>query len=383
MTAALRALMPGGAVLLAAVTFLFVAEEPTVAETAGTYGLVVYGAGLALAWVFHRSRAFIALTVLAWMDIAIVGHANRADLLMGLGTVVIFLIGGLGLVRDRGVASRVGVIQALAVSSVAALGGLFFASPERVARFAARTEMLPLEAIVWPGYPWATLVVAGLAFLAVAYGFHRFGGPIERAFVWCVVLLMVAMHPEIGAAGSALFLMAGGLSITLGVVETSYVMAYRDELTGLPGRRALMQYLDGIQGTYTIAMVDVDHFKKFNDKYGHDVGDQVLKLVAAKLARAPGGGRAYRYGGEEFTLLYPGRIREDALPHLEEVRESIQEARFALRSWKRPKAVEKGQTSRSAPKKDKQLSVTVSLGMAHTTGKDSHEVVLKRAEQAL
>ena len=77
-----------------------------------------------------------------------------------------------------------------------------------------------------------------------------------------------------------------------------------------------MQYLDGIKGLYTIAMVDVDHFKTFNDKHGHDVGDQVLQLVASRLARSPGGGRAYRYGGEEFTLIFPGRTREQALPHL-------------------------------------------------------------------
>ena len=159
-----------------------------------------------------------------------------------------------------------------------------------------------------------------------------------------------------------------------------------------------MQYLDGIKGTCTIAMVDVDHFKKFNDKHGHDVGDQVLKLVASRLAATPGGGRAYRYGGEEFTLLFPGRTREDALPHLEAVRESIEEARFALRSWKRPKKLPdgakpkskaskgkaaKGKGTKKTAAKGKQLSVTVSIGMAHTEGKDAYDVVLKRADQAL
>jgi diguanylate cyclase (GGDEF)-like protein len=162
-------------------------------------------------------------------------------------------------------------------------------------------------------------------------------------------------------------------------------MAYRDDLTGLPGRRALTQYLDGIAGTYTIAMVDVDHFKKFNDRHGHDVGDQVLRIVASCLARAPGGGKAYRYGGEEFTLLYPGRTREEALPHLEKVRASIEGARFTLRSWKRPRKKPRGSPAAKAKsRKARTLSVTVSIGMADTTVSDATpESILKNADQAL
>jgi GGDEF domain-containing protein len=158
-----------------------------------------------------------------------------------------------------------------------------------------------------------------------------------------------------------------------------------------------MQYLDGVSGTYTIAMVDVDHFKKFNDKHGHDVGDQVLKLVASRLAKAPGGGKAYRYGGEEFTILYPGRTCEEARPYLEAVRESVERARFALRSWRRPRrkpddpATKKEKKERNAASeaptgeaKSKTLSVTVSLGMADSSGDDdAAQVVLKRADQAL
>ena len=61
----------------------------------------------------------------------------------------------------------------------------------------------------------------------------------------------------------------------------------------------------------SVVLLDVDHFKKFNDRYGHDVGDQVLRMVAARLASAPGGCRAYRYGGEEFTIILPGTHGED------------------------------------------------------------------------
>ena len=77
--------------------------------------------------------------------------------------------------------------------------------------------------------------------------------------------------------------------IVAAVVHEAYQMAYRDELTGLPGRRALNDRLERLGRNYVIAMADVDHFKKFNDTHGHDVGDEVLKLVASQLRKVGGG----------------------------------------------------------------------------------------------
>ena len=78
-------------------------------------------------------------------------------------------------------------------------------------------------------------------------------------------------------------------------------------------------------------MCDIDHFKRFNDTYGHETGDQVLRLVAAKLAGVTGGARAYRVGGEEFSILFPGKSVKDALPHLELLRSVIEASRFHVR----------------------------------------------------
>jgi diguanylate cyclase (GGDEF)-like protein len=190
--------------------------------------------------------------------------------------------------------------------------------------------------------------------------------------------------PAIGDAAAHLLLMATGLVLAISVLETSYVMAYRDELTGLPARRALMRELEQISGTYTVAMVDVDHFKQFNDKYGHDVGDQVLQLVAARLADGPGGGKAYRYGGEEFTLLYPGRARDAALPHAEAVRRSVEIATFSLRAWNRPrKKPSAGRKPKKPIKRPRKLSVTVSVGLADSSRLGDPTAVLKRADEAL
>src|SRR5207248_1801696 len=85
-------------------------------------------------------------------------------------------------------------------------------------------------------------------------------------------------------------------------------------------RRALEGRLTGLGPTYAIGMIDVDNFKQFNDAHGHHIGDQVLKLVAARLATIEGGGTSYRYGGEEFCVLFSDRTLEQALPHLERLR---------------------------------------------------------------
>jgi diguanylate cyclase (GGDEF)-like protein len=388
---ALSALLPGALVAAIAVGGFLLADDVDVAEAADRYGLVVYGAGLALSWVFHRSRVFVALLLVGLLDVAVVGVLGRAGLFPGLGVGLLGVIGLLGVVRDRGVLSRVGLAQLGGAGLLAALAW------GRVAnRAPADPEAVPsltfpglpvLEGAAWLGFPRVTLAVGVGALLMVAYGHYRWRGPVERSLAWVVVMLLTALHPAVGEAGAALFLMAAGLTLTLGIVETSYMLAYRDDLTGLPGRRALMQYLDGLQGTCTIAMVDVDHFKTFNDKHGHDVGDQVLRLVASRLARAPGSGRAYRYGGEEFTLLYPGLTMDEALPYLEATRISVEKARFTLRSWRRPrrKPSEGGKPAKSRKgRKSRTLSVTVSIGMADTAGKDSTpESVLKLADEAL
>ena len=77
------------------------------------------------------------------------------------------------------------------------------------------------------------------------------------------------------------FCTISGVIVAAAVVQDSHRLAFYDELTGLPGRRALNERLESLDGGFTLAMVDIDRFKAFNDTWGHEVGDQVLKLVAA------------------------------------------------------------------------------------------------------
>lgn len=154
----------------------------------------------------------------------------------------------------------------------------------------------------------------------------------------------------------------------LAVLIYGHNLAYLDELTGLPGRRALNQKMKSMSKKSVVAMLDVDHFKRFNDTYGHDVGDQVLKMVASKMSNVRGG-TAYRYGGEEFTILFPNTPLETANAAAEEVRIAIEQSTLQLRSKYRPKSPKKGSKLRgSGPDKDtRAVSVTVSIGLAENT----------------
>lgn len=181
---------------------------------------------------------------------------------------------------------------------------------------------------------------------------------------------------------------AAGLSLAVSLVRSSYEMAYRDQLTGLLGRRALDERLKGLGGHYVIAMLDVDHFKKFNDTYGHDVGDDVLKMVARQIDRVGGGGTAYRYGGEEFSAVFAGKDIQECKPHLEAVRRAVGRYRLALRDPKGRKVSKEEAAERRGRRKrardEKNASITISIGVAerselHATADE----VIQAADAAL
>ncbi|MFD3301061.1 GGDEF domain-containing protein [Aquipseudomonas alcaligenes] len=174
------------------------------------------------------------------------------------------------------------------------------------------------------------------------------------------------------------------LMIVAAVVHEAYQMAYRDELTGLPGRRALNDRLERLGRIYVIAMADVDHFKKFNDTHGHDVGDEVLKLVASQLRKVGGGGKVYRYGGEEFTLVFPGKSLDECRPHLEAVREAVEKYPLQLRDrQQRPKSDKEGR-QRRRPGGAGSVSVTISIGVAERELQQrSADEVIRCADKAL
>jgi two-component system cell cycle response regulator len=114
--------------------------------------------------------------------------------------------------------------------------------------------------------------------------------------------------------------------------EELAAIARRDPLTGLGNRRALREYLDLFEGRvaryghrYCVALLDVDHFKSYNDTYGHQAGDEILQTVASQLKdQARGGDSLYRYGGEEFLCIFPEQSLATGTIAVERMRRGIE-----------------------------------------------------------
>jgi diguanylate cyclase (GGDEF)-like protein len=382
-----RWIIPGGGLFLLAIALkMGVGPDGLVEGLVTGYPWAVYATTFSLAIFFHRSRVAVALLALAGTAWIGTSRAGGFTAFFFAGGVLALILGTTSLLKDRGLLTKPGLLQFGVAAVVAFLSAFFIAlAPQDMAAFMAAMP-LPLPLTLWSGFPQPVFVAFALALPTTFVAALVRKGPVERGTFWAVILTALALSYSADIGMMALFLMAGGLTLGISVVEASHAMAYKDDLTGLPGRRALGRDLDGLGSLYTTAMVDVDHFKIFNDLHGHDVGDQVLRMVAAQLGKAPGGGRAYRYGGEEFTILFSGKAREEALPHLDQTRRDVEAATFTLRNKRRPrkKPVDAGSWNFANARKPSLLSVTVSIGVADSTGSDLEpEAVLMKADRAL
>ncbi len=117
-----------------------------------------------------------------------------------------------------------------------------------------------------------------------------------------------------------------------------------DALTGLPNRRAFEAhyselYRDTREGLerLSVAFCDIDHFKKINDRHGHETGDRMLKTVASSLSAISGKNcHVARHGGEEFVMLFRGNSPEEALERLDALREALAQRNFVNRHNDQP-----------------------------------------------
>ncbi|MGF1703938.1 GGDEF domain-containing protein [Photobacterium makurazakiensis] len=172
--------------------------------------------------------------------------------------------------------------------------------------------------------------------------------------------------------------------LLLNLITCSHELAYIDQLTSIAGRRALETELKHLGRTYTIAMLDIDHFKQFNDTYGHQTGDNVLQLVASILSNQHSGAKVFRYGGEEFTILFKGKEVSECLDALESLRQEIASYPLTLRLHsERPKDDVAGIENRQTSIDKKQVRITVSIGVADSYLDPKPQLVLKAADKAL
>lgn len=227
---------------------------------------------------------------------------------------------------------------------------------------------------------WLFLMVTAFQLVILYFRATLADAALLTATLGIAVMLLLFHKPYISVVSSSLIL----ILILVTILFNSYSMAFIDELTGLPGRRALENALNSAGRHYTLAMVDVDHFKKFNDTYGHDVGDQVLRMVASQMKKAARGASVFRYGGEEFTLVFRGKSEAEAFPVAEQVREAVAGYPMRLRDKDRPTDEKQGRRQRNSRQDSDTVQVCISLGLCEKTAehKDS-QAVIKQADESL
>lgn len=385
-------LVPGGLLLALSAALVDSPLFGLVAPSLAFYYVVVFAGGLLLAWRFNSSRILFSLLVLLLAHRA-VEFFSAGQVHSGPGRTVVVLAALLipinliafASMRERG----------LVIAGIAPRFGLLFLESVAVAVLCrpenSRAVAHPSTAPV-PLWVFLSFVAAVVVFIA---RFFQTRKPIEPGFVWSLaaVFLWLEFAP-VGKMADA-YVATAGLILAASLIETSYVLAYHDELTGIRGRRAFNEALLSLDQQYSIAIVDIDHFKKFNDTYGHDIGDQVLCMVASRLAEVQGGGQAFRCGGEEFAIIFRNTSAKDAFERLDSLRQTIQNSNFRVRGMERRNAPRAAEPERRKPARKKaspaaasppadQLSVTVSIGVAEPSTRNRQpEQVINAADQAL
>ena len=376
---------PGAVLLLGATVILQSASlRETVAALPPVYPWVVFGVGLLLGWRFKRRQLVVALVVLFVAERALVFFPDAGPsstdrtVFAAIALALPLDLAALAWLTERSISSKTGWVVLVLILLGELLAVTLLRRPE-LAHVAQALQHVPVG-LPWIKVPQPALVAFLAAIVLATMRFVLRPTVIQSSLAWTLIAAFLALNG--GNPASTVYLATGGLVLVISLIETSHRMAFSDELTGLPSRRALTDALMRLPELYTVAMIDIDHFKKLNDEHGHAAGDQVLRLIGSTLTRTEGGGRPFRYGGEEFAVLFPGKSTDEALPYLEDLRETIEASSFVVRGRNRPKArPEKPVRSSGGLRR---VTITVSIGVAEPeqSGVDPEDVI-RAADQAL
>jgi diguanylate cyclase (GGDEF)-like protein len=347
----------------------------SVAAFAPAYAWIVFAVGLLLGWRFKRHQLVIGLLVLFAAQQALI---HSPDMFAALALLLPLDLALLAWLTERSISSGAG--RAVLILILAQMLAVPLLTRPELAHLAPLLQ----HTVASPRWTWLRVPQPALLAFAAAFGltlvrFMVSPSIIQSSLAWALVAAFLGLNG--GSPARTVYLATAGLVLVVSLIETSHRMAFSDELTGLPSRRALTDALMRLPDLYTVAMIDIDHFKKLNDEHGHAAGDQVLRLIGSTLTRTEGGGRPFRYGGEEFALLFPGKSVDEALPYIEALRETIEASTFIVRARNRPKL--KPKPARSSGGRGR-VVITVSIGVAEPeAGGAEPEEVIRAADQAL
>ncbi|HKD50040.1 MAG TPA: GGDEF domain-containing protein [Candidatus Acidoferrum sp.] len=376
-----RLITPGAWLLLA--TWGLTQNEPArlaMAPYARLFCFAALGAAGLLSWYYSQGRVFFSALVLglAVWSLTLPASAEisklAAALLLQLNIALFAFLSERGTVTPSGLSKlALIVIEGAGVVMLGQLRGGRLEAFLRSGQGASGPGWIPSVPLL--SFAAVSLVLVSLAAVRRTR--------VEMGLLLAVVAAFVGLRQAGKDAEPLFYFGTAGLILLYEALEHGYEVAHRDELTGLPGRRTLKELMSHLGGRYAVAMCDVDHFKAFNDTYGHDAGDQVLKFVASMISRVRGGARAFRYGGEEFTVVFPGRSAMEAKPFVESLRVAIAASGFRLRG---PRDPDKKMAPDHAPDPGaaKSITITISIGVAENSSKlSTPELVLEAADGAL
>ncbi len=329
---------------------------------------------------FNRSQVFFYAILVVMANIVLGLELAETELSYALVSALLpLLLLLITVLPDRGIIS----LRAIPAHALLILAILFSmmvtnTSPEWLTHILL-TDWLPNRYFDWTQQSQTVLFISVSVSITMLILYFLRPSPNMSAGLGIVIILITQLHFGDTNRSLNVFSSMALIMCLYAILQESWRMAYLDELTELPARRALRENFQKISGTYTVAMVDVDHFKKFNDTYGHDTGDAVLRMIATKLNKVTGGGSSYRYGGEEFSVIFTGKNTEEAQQHLETLRQTIANTPFVINRASRRKSDKKVKH-----RKNKSVNVTVSIGVADSKNNVSSPWdVLKLSDKAL
>lgn len=349
---------------------------------------VTFLAGSVIAWRFNRSRVLYILVILTLCLAVLQVTVDKSQQISGVFSIICLVIplnaAIFSLLKERGTFSIWGFIRLGFILFQFLLSFWLINSGERYLLDFFNKDIFPFSLHSVTYIPQTSIIAFSLTFIMLILRRILYRSFQDTYFIALLTAILLALNNYNYQLLCSILFTVSGIILLVSLIHESYSMAFFDELTGLPSRRALRQDMMKLGIKYVIAMLDVDHFKKFNDTYGHDTGDQVLKLVASIIKDVKGGGKSFRYGGEEFTILFPGKSINDVLPHLEDLRETISKRGFAIRGKDRPKKKTKSKYKSKKPSQQKQIFITVSIGVSQKNENSNNpDSVLKSADTAL
>jgi len=360
---------------------------------------ILFGIGGILGWIFAQSRVsflcllFAFLTFILHYYFFVKGDVGRGSAVILLSAIYVPpLVAIFHRLSERGLWTIHAAYRALIILSAVLVILLLPLIPE-LSSAILNTQAalcLPTSAELNIRIPFlGTLAfIASLPFLIIR---KQHESPfLGKLLALAVLFIFGAMNQEVntglnqkGEAVLQVFMSGSAVTLIWAILEGSWRSANMDELTELPTRRALKHHLASLGPSYAVAMLDIDFFKKINDRYGHDTGDQVLRFIASHL-NANRGGKAYRYGGEEFVIVCENDNFEETVESMELLRRTISSRKFWIRSKTRPrkKPADSHLPDRNAH--GESITVTVSIGVAKKdSGHSSPQEVLEAADKAL